>query len=173
MTIQRNIPQAVLRELQREDSEEALLVFLTIYNVRLYEPIRVVSDPENFILDGKEYQGFEFNISLLSDDDSAPKANLSIQNTDERISRAILETTEPIYLDLQVIALSEFDMTQYPRTEKSNPSVRTYRAKYLRLTDVTGNSLSMTGTLRSWDYTQETWPALKATEDRFPALFWS
>ena len=172
MTIERDISQVVNRELDKEDSEEILLVFLTIFHQNLYEPIRVVSDPENFILDGNEYQGFEFSISLLSDGDNPPRANLSMQNIDKKIPTSILASTEPIILNIEVIPISEFDEGEFPRIALNDPVKREYRAKYLRLTDVTGNGIQINGTMRSWDYTQESWPALRATEDRFPALFW-
>jgi hypothetical protein len=171
--IERDIPLGVLRELQKPETEEALLVFLTISNTNLQESVRVVSDPENFVLDGKEFQGFSFSITLLSDNDSAPKASLTIQNVDERIGQTLLDTVDPIYLKLEVIPLSEFNMKEYPRTELDSPSVRVYTASYLRLTEITGNVLSISGTLRSWDYTQETWPGMTGTEDRLPGLYWS
>lgn len=169
---QRLIPQGVRRELERQETAEFLLVFLTLYHVALAEPIRVVCDPENFILDGNEYQGFNFEISLLTDSESMPTARLTIQNVDRKIGDAVLKSVEPVRLDIEVIAGSEFDLTVVPRTEL-DATPRIYTAKYLRLTEVEGNALALTGTIRSWDYMQETWPALRATENRFPGLFWS
>jgi hypothetical protein len=171
--IERNLPQSVIREIEKETSEEALIVFLTIYQANLFEPIRVVSDPENFVLDGKEYTGFEFNVNLLSDDDSPPQAKLTIANVDERIGQAILASTSPVNLSIEIIPLSEFNLNTYPRQEKDTPSLRVYRATHLRLTDVTGDLMAIQGTIRSWDYSQEPWPSIKATQSRFPALFWS
>lgn len=169
----RNIPLGVSRELDRQESAEALLVFLTIRSTVLSEPIRVVSDPENFILDGFEYQGFFFDITLLDDTDKMPQAQLTVQNIDTKMSTGILNCTEPVRLDIEVVALSEFDMTQFPRTEIDTPSPRVYAAKHLWLTDVEGTVMQLTGTIRSWDYVQETWPAVRATQTRFPGLYWS
>lgn len=173
MTISRIIPQGVNRELDLQESREALIVFLTFHHDNLHEPLRIVSDPENFILDGNEYQAFNFDLNLPSDNDGPPRAKLTIVNIDERIGRAILASTAPIRLDIEVVALSEFNLSEFPRTEKEVPSARVYKASHLRLIEVTGNVVQVTGTIASWDYTQESWPAPRATEDNFPALFWS
>lgn len=173
MTVERDLPLSVIREIERQCSEEAYVVFMTIYHDDLHDPIPVVSDPENFVLDGLEYQGFEFKVTLLSDNDDAPQARLSIMNVDERIGQAVLESTSPVNLTIQVIPLSEFNMNTYPRTELDNPSLRAYRATHLRLTDVAGDLMQITGTIKSWDYSQESWPSIKATQSRFPGLYWS
>lgn len=173
MTVERILPAGVLRELERQDSQEALLVFLSFYSDRLYEPIRVVSDVENFILDGEEYQAFDFDINLMSDNDGPPRAKLTILNVDERIGEAVLASTTPIRMDMQIVAMSEFNLKNTPRTELNNPSPRVYKAQHLRLAEVKGDLLKVTGTIVSWDYTQESWPAIKATQDRYPGLFWS
>ena len=173
MITKRDLTQSIISEIEKQVSEEAFLTFLTIYHEDLHEPIRVVSDPENFILDGNEYVGFKFDINLLSDNDSPPKAKLSIANIDEQIGRAVLRSTSPVNLSMEVIPLSEFDMNTYPRTALNVDVIRAYRAPHLRLIDVTGDVMQVSGTIKSWDYSQEPWPALKATENRFPGLFWS
>lgn len=173
MTIQRNVPQSVISEIEKQASEEALLVFLEIYHEDLMEPIRVVSDPENFVLDGVEYVGFDFRINILSDNDSAPQARLTIMNVDERIGQAVQRSTSPVNLNIQILPMSEFNIDVVPRTQLNTPAIRVYRAPHLRLSEVTGDLMQISGKITSWDYSQEPWPALKATESRFPGLFWS
>lgn len=173
MTIQRNLPQSVVTEIEKQVSEEAYLVFLTFYHQDLHDPIRVVSDPESFVLEGAEYVGFEFDINLLSDGNSPPQAKLRIANVDERIGQAVLATSSPVNLTLEIIPLSEFDLNTYPRQSINPNPLRVYRASHLRLSDVTGDLIQITGTIKSWDYSQEPWPSLKATQNRFPGLFWS
>jgi hypothetical protein len=174
MTIQRFLPAAVQRELERQETQETLLVFLTIFHRSLFEPIRVVSDAVNYVLDGNTYIGFEFEINLLSDSEGMPRARLTVQNVDKKIGRAIIASVDPVRLNIEVIAASNFDLTAEPRTElDAGNTPRIYTAKYLRLADVEGDELQLTGTIRSWDYMQEQFPAVRATEDRFPALYWS
>lgn len=169
----RDIPAGVRREIDRQDSPEIHLVFLTLRHKMLPEPIRVVSDPADFMLDGNLYQGFEFEISLLSDAEEAPRAQLKVQNVDRRIGDAVFNATEPARLDIEVITGSQFDLSVTPRVPLGPSVARSYVAKQLYLTDVEGDVLQLSGTIRSWDYTQETWPALRATQNRFPGLYWS
>lgn len=170
--MRRLIPSQVRREIDRQESGEFYLVFLDLKHSKLAEKIRVVSDPENFILDGNEYIGFEFNINLLTDTEQMPTARLSVQNVDRRIGEAVLNSTDPVRIEIQVIAGSQFDLSVFPRVALDDPVERIYRAKSLYLVDVKGDALSLSGTIKSWDYTQETWPALRATQERFPGLYW-
>lgn len=171
MTIERSIPADIRAAIEREQNDDPILVFLTFTHPSLYEPIRVVSDPENFILDGFTHTGFTFDIQLLSDNDSMPQAKLTIQNVDKLIGQAIMRAVDPPRLEIQVIAASEFDLTVTPRTELAT-AARMYRAQQLYLTNVEADAFALSGTIRSWDYVQEQWPALRATETRFPSLFW-
>jgi hypothetical protein len=172
MSIERILPDGVGREVDRQESAEIYLVFLTVRHVNLPEPIRVVSDPHDFMLDGVRHQGFEFDVNLLSDTEDAPRAQLTIQNVDRRIAEAVLSMDSPARLDLDVIAGSQFNLTVSPRLPLTTPVPRVWRARHLYLTEVEGDPLQLTGTIRSWDYSQETWPALRATQNRFPGLYW-
>jgi len=172
MTIARDIPDGVRRELEREESAEFYLVFLTLRHSRLGTPVRVVSDPKDFVLDGQTYTGFVFRIELLTDTEGMPTAQLAVQNVDRRIGEAVLSAEGAPRIDIDVIAGSEFDLTADPRTELSaGNSARVYAAPGLYLTEVEADALEVRGRLRSWDYTQETWPGLRVTEDRFPGLY--
>lgn len=173
----RTIPALVRAELEQENTSEAVLVFLKIQQSQLNDTIRVVSDPEDFWLNNDSgipelYKGFEFEIKLLTDTDGPPSANLAVQNVDRQIGDNILQATDPVRLEIRVISLSEFDETKFPRVALNNPVNHIYRAKHLRLIDVEGNIFTVSGTIRSWDYTQENWPGLRVTEERFPGIYW-
>lgn len=171
MTIQRDIPDTIRNALEQEHTSDFPLIFLTITHPELIDAIRVVNDAADFMLSGNLYRGYEFEIKLLTDDDEPPKANLRIQNIDRAISQALMKTVNPAMVSIQLIAASEFNLTVDPRTELGSTEY-IYNAQQLYLTDVTGDALWIEGTLRSWDYTQETWPAIRATEARFPGLYW-
>lgn len=172
MSIERILPEGVRREIDRQESPEIYLVFLTLRHVTLSEPIRVVCDSHDFMLDDKRFQGFLFEMTLLSDSEEAPRARLTVQNVDRRIAEAVLSMVAPARLDVDVIVGSQFDLSVSPRVPLSTPVARVWRARHLYLTEVEGDALQLTGTIRSWDYTQETWPALRATQNRFPGLYW-
>jgi len=169
----RTIPSAVLRELNNQESGELVLVFLTITHAELAAPVRVVSDPRNFILDGETFVGFTFEIAPLNDNEGAPFAQLTVQNVDKRISEGLLLITTPARLHIEMISGTQFDLDDNPCTEIGGPgtAARIYSAPQLFLTEVEVDITQIVGRLVSWDYTQELWPGMVATQNRFPALF--
>lgn len=169
----RTLPDAVIRELNRQESSELMLVFLQISHPELATPVRVVSDPRDFVLDGNTYNGFTFDIQLLSDDDNAPYAELAVQNVNKLISEGVLLIKTPARLQIDVIAGSQFNLDDEPCTEIGGAGYaeRVYTAKQLFLTEVDCNAMQLTGRIVSWDYTQEPWPGVFATKSRLPALF--
>jgi len=171
--MKRTIPDAVIRELNREASANPVLVFMTIDQESLFEPIRVVSDPRNFILDGKEFVGFEFSIKLLSDTEEAPRSQLTIQNVDKRIGEGVLRAETPPRVTIEVIDGSQFNLDDNPCTELYGPgnAERIYSAPQLFLTEVEFDAFQVTAQIVSWDYTQELWPGILATKSRLPGLF--
>ncbi len=176
MSIVRVLPATVIREINKQNSAEAYLVFVTIMHPKLNEVIRVVTDTENFILDTSKpteiWQGFTFEIKILSDSDEMPQAQIKMQNVDRRVGTSVLNSGEVVRLNIEVIALSQFDVAVFPRVPFAMPVERIYSAKGLFLTMVKGDSFYLSGTIKSYDYTQETWPGIRATEDRCPALYW-
>jgi hypothetical protein len=170
--MQRNIPANILSQILKQETDELFLLFVRLRHSALTEDIRVVTDSENYILDGFEYQGFQFSIKILSDSEGVPSAQIEVQNVDRRQGEAVLRAVDPVRAELQIIAGSEFDMTEFPRIALNDPVNRIYRARGLYLTNVECTLSRMTGTLRSWDYTQETWPAVRAVQEKFPGLFW-
>lgn len=173
--IEREIPQSVRREIDRQESPEFYLTFLTITHRVLIEPIRVVSDPKSFVLKdaggtARTYNPWSFAIQILSDNEGMPTASLTIQNINRRIGQAIQAADEPARMSIEVIAGSEFDITTDPRVELSTAE-RFYTADHLVLYGVEANAMQLKGSIRTWDYTQEIWPGMYATKDRFPGLF--
>jgi hypothetical protein len=170
VTTSRTVPVGVRREIDREESAEQLLVFLTITHPSILDAIRVVSDPVDFVLDSNTFTGFQFNITILTDTDGAPFAQLSIQNADRSIGAALQSLQNPAKMKLEVIAGSEFDLTVDPRTELTT-AARTYTAEELYLINVDVDALFITGRLQTRDYSKEIWPGTMATQDVFPGLF--
>lgn len=170
MVTARSIPSGVQREIERAYSSDHVLIFLRLSSPQLDSTVDVVSDPKNHVYDGDTYVGFEFNITLLTDDDQPPTAQLQIQNVDRIIGETLRKVTEPIRAAITVIAGSEFNNSVDPRVELGTSAVM-YSATDLYLVDVEVTALTVTGSLRLWDYSQEQWPSLMSTEDRLPGLF--
>ena len=167
----RSLSASFFRDLNKQESPEAALIFLTISHPNLASDIYVVSDSWNYVVGSNTFLGFPFDITLLTDTESPPSATLTLQNVDRKIGNAILELLEPPRLKIEVIAVSEFDETADPRTELSAPATVEYTADQLYLLDVDVNGSEVSARIVSWSYVQESWPGLRCTSDRTPALW--
>ena len=170
MTIERTIPAGVRREIDREESEEIYLTFLTISHPSLADDERVVADGADFILGGLTFTGFQFSLPILTDTDRPPVAQLKIQNVSQRIGEVLREIDQPATLKLELIPASEFNLTVDPRTEIGT-AARTYVADQLTLVGVEVNAMFITGRLQTRDYSREQWPGIMASQAAFPGLF--
>ena len=166
----RDIPSALALDLQSQASPHALLAFMTITHRNLATPIRVVSDPLDFEVDGQVFLGCPFEFQLLNDDENAPMTQVRVQNVDRRIGEAIRTVPDRARVMLEVRSTADFDMSVTPRAEVGTSSV-VYGFRHFDLIDVTVNAVEVTGTLMLRDYSQEPWPGRRATQSRCPALF--
>ena len=170
MTIECTIDAGVRREIDREESQQIYLTFLTISHPSLARPERVVADPVDFILDSETFTGFQFSLPILTDTDRPPVAQLKIQNVSQVIGEVLRQIDQPATLKIELIPATEFDLTVDPRTEIGTAS-RTYTADHLTLVGVEANAMFITGRLQSRDYSQEPWPGVMANQASFPGLF--
>lgn len=166
----RIISTSLRKLMQQQESGEAIIPFLTITHPTIDPPIRVAGDGVDYVWQGEDWTGFFYEVNMLSDDESPPKTQLSIQNVDRRIGDTLLSISTPARIRLDLVAASEFDQTANPRTPLGTPPIE-YTANFLFLTGVTVDAGNVTGDVVSWDYTQDTWPGRRATQDRFPALY--
>lgn len=166
----RQTTPAIRSDLQSAASPNAVLAFLTIRHRNLVEPIRVVSDPIDFSVDGVLYIGCPFDIVLLTDEDQAPMTSIRVQNVDRRIGEAIRTVNDRATVTLEVRSTADFDLATVPRTEVG-PSSVIYGFSNFDLIDVTVTPIEVSGTLMLRDFTQEPWPGKRATQSRCPGLF--
>lgn len=230
--------------LERQETGEALIVFVTITHPELPSAIRVANDAVDYVWNGDTYIGFPFDISLISDGDQPPSARLTVQNVDRRIGEAVRDLTSPPRLRIDLLAASDFDETANPRVPKNlaiygtplteaivgadyewfgtisggvkpytpsiqNPApgmqiemsdentyrvfgplteagtfeniiiqvtadqpapVAEYTAASLFLSNVRGDAF-LDGEIVGWNYLQEVWPGIRATQNRLPGLY--
>lgn len=154
-----------------ESSPHALLGFLTITHRNLVHPIRVVSDPLDFVVDGNLFIGCPFEFQLLTDEDAPPSTQIRIQNIDRRISEAVRQVTDRAVMALECRSTADFDLSVVPRVESGSGSSPIYAFRHFDLVDVTVTALDVTGTLMLRDFSQMPWPGKSATQSRAPALF--
>ncbi|MFG1238001.1 DUF1833 family protein [Xanthobacter autotrophicus DSM 597] len=168
--MRRVIPSSLRRVLDLQESGEAIIGFLTISHASLATSIRVAADGVDYLWLGETWIGFPFKFALLSDGEGAPRTQIEVQNVDRKIGDALRAITSPARVQIDILAASEFDQGADPRTPLGTPLVA-YSAKHLFLVNVSVNPLAVTGDLVSWDYTQDTWPGRRATQERCPALY--
>ncbi len=166
----RSIPVSAASDLYGSETDGFHLVFLTMEHPDLGAPLRIVSDGRDFVLSGGTHIGFPFDITLLTDTGRPPEARLTIQNVDRRIIELIRRIVDPPCLSFDVIWSDQFDLTANPRTEIGTAS-KIYSAQRCFLIDIEANVETVSGTIKSWDFTQELWPGTMAVKQSFPGLF--
>lgn len=156
--------------LEAEDSPDALLAFLTLTHPNLGEPIRLVSDVMDYLVDGDLFIGMPFGFKMLSDSDSMPRSQLVVQNVDRRIGQAVKASLERCAVELVVRSSADFDLSEDPRTELAT-STPIYAFRSFWLTNVEVDPMQLSGDVELEDYSVEPWPSIRATQDRLPGLF--
>lgn len=151
-------------------SDDVDLVFLTISHETISDPIRVVRDTKEYVRDGVTWSAFWFDIELLTDEDSAPTASLSVQNVDLRIGEALQELRSPARVQFELFSSDDFDLSVVPRVPIGTPEPE-YIAPHLYLANVKLDAMNVSGQLVGWDYSQRAWPGVRATQNRLPGLF--
>ena len=167
----RHLPPEVRADLQDRGSPHALVAFLTLTHINLPEPIRVVSDPIDYEIDGVLWVGCPFGFRLLTDEDQAPVTQLRVQNVDRRIGEAVREAVGAITARLEVRSTADFDLSEMPRVPLESDPPAIYGFRHFTLVDVEANDLEISGTVMLRDYTQNPWPGISATQSRCPGLF--
>lgn len=166
----RSISSSLRRILLLQESGEAIVCFFTITHPDLADPIRVVSDGVDYEWQGERWIGFPFRWQLLTDDETAPRCQIELQNVDRRIGDALQSLSSTVRLQIDIVAASEFDQTVDPRLPLGTPPEE-YSAAHLRLSNVTVDAMAITGDVVSRDYSQDAFPGRLASQDRFPGLY--
>ena len=166
----RVIDADVKASLEAPESVDALLAFLTITHPSLTDPIRVVSDVMDYVVDGLPFLGLPFDFGVLTDTEGPPMTELRMQNVDQRIGRALLGLNDRAKVTLEIRTSADFDLSQDPRTEIPGGSVL-YRFADFDLIDVTATAGEISGRVMLRDYSQEPWPGQRCTQTRMPGLF--
>ena len=166
----RVIDADIRRELEKQGSEHVLLAFVTVEHENLLEPIRVVNDVTDYVLDGNTYQGILFGFKLLPDGDEIPSTDIVIPNVDRRIGRVLRPLGGRARVSLSVYSSADFDLSVFPRTAVGTPSL-IYSFSRFNLVEVDHNEVEVTGKLMLRDPTQEQWPGISATRSRLPGLW--
>lgn len=171
----RDFPVGFRQAIESPASGVVGILFIDIEHPELTEPIRLVSDSVNYIFEGNKYLGgMPFSTTHMPDQDDYPRATITVQNIDRRISEVILHITAPPIIKMRLISSDDFEDTvneaQDAKLPIGTPTV-IYNAARLRLRSVTGDSLQIQGELSIQDPTVVPYPSIRATPDLLPGLF--
>ncbi len=166
----RTIPLVTLEKLQAASSDEALIAFATIEHEAIDQPIRLALDLADYLRDGALYRAAPFRLDLVNDDDRPPRARFAFPAVNRQALTRLAGVSDPARVTVEILAASAFDLSSEPRDQKPGATAL-YAARHLFLTDVTVDAASCAGTLRGWDYRQELWPNMLATQARCPGLW--
>lgn len=161
--IARNLSANFKRQLFTPWRDKDFRALLTVDHSTFDVPFRFVSgDPREFasmVSNGKTFQTFPFELTLLSDDDQEPRATLRIQNVDDRIGSTLLNLPdEAVIITLQVV------MTE-------TPDVIEYEASNMELVDVEVNAMMVTGRIVMRGAVTEPCPGRVLTSKISPVFF--
>ncbi len=166
----RAIPLATLQALEAASSDEALIVFVTVTHETIDAPIRLVLDHADYLRNGALHRAAPFRLDLVNDDDRPPRSRFAFPAVNREALTRLAAVTAPARVDFEILAASAFDLSAAPRTERPG-AAPLYAAHHLFLTDVTVDAETCSGTLRGWDYRQEMWPNVLATEALTPGVW--
>lgn len=174
----RSINSAVRAEFEDPRSTDPLLHFLTLEASGLDTPLRLVNDNATrngtvctYTYGGKSFTSFPFDIKILSDDAQAPRGLIEVPNVGRELGEIIDSIRSRVRVTLwTVLPASDFDLTVNPRTliASAHPI---YTVTGMEIRNIKVDAMMVTGDLAAVDDTAEPWPAVRATQDRFPGLF--
>lgn len=160
-------------DLDQADSPHALLWFLTIDHANLAEPVRVVSDFYEYVIDGQTYVAMPFEVRPMTDTDQTPSAELRMPNIDRRIAKALEVDMAGSRAIVSAVAHSseDFDLSVSPRVPLDPEDLpEIYGFSQFELADARINIIDVVGRITLIDVMQEPWPFVRATADLFPGL---
>ena len=149
----RGLPNAALAELYAAESTGQWLVLLTIGAT----PLRFVNDTANVTSNGNVFTALAFTARLPADRDEAPRAIVSLDNTDQSAVAAVRSVTTPAAVTVQLIRRSAPD------------TVLASWALELRGCVIRADALDLE--LHAEPVLEESYPGTDFTPLSFPAMF--
>lgn len=170
----RSIPVISRRELEKNNTGEVFLVFVSITHPEITDEINLVVDGYDYIWNGKTWHKSYFELEILTDDDSPPQANFSFPNVKREAMARLSTVVQPCRVAFYIVASSYFDLSitdeNTPRPALVTPQTA-YKAERLFLTSIKADPIMVSGSLRSWDYRTEMWPNKRVTKALLPGVY--
>ena len=156
----RTLSESAVRAMFAQQTEEAFLCRLEINHDSWSTPYRFINDRVSHIDAGStEWVGFPFKINLPDDrEDEIPLAQLTIDNVDRQIVKAVREITTPATITLWIVLASDIDDVI------AGPYDFSFNA-------CSWDSLTVSGSLEFEPILNMSWPEHSFTSITTPGLF--
>lgn len=154
----RTLSANAVLELLAQQSSEAFLMLLTLTHPQI-TTLRVVNNTQDVTSNGNVFTAFPFKFALPADlADEMPSLQLVISNVDRRLIDELRTISDPISIQLDIIAASS------PNVIEVGPfNFDLIHARY--------NKDTITGTVSTEPILQEPFPADTFNPRDFPGLF--
>lgn len=166
----RNVSVRLRNLVESTASSDVIVFFVTITHPLLGVPVRVNSDIVDYVLNGNTFVGCAFKLIMLTDDEQAPKAQVSIEDVDQQIGEAVIALPSSPFVQIEIYVKSDFDDND-PHAPIGT-AVQEFVAADLRLRNVVCDGATLTGDLTGEDFTQDFYPYYRSEINRTPGLYW-
>lgn len=151
-----------------QETDQTIIVLLTISSDELTEDIYISSDPTQTlpeagvygtVSNGQEYVFLPYDIWLPHDDKTgAVTAKLVIENIDRQIVEIVRQITKPVTVNIKTILSGDLDFVEIEYSD-------------FQLSNISYDTMTVSGdiTLDYWGL--EPFPSKKFTPSNFPGLF--
>lgn len=168
----RVIPILSQKLMEASSSGDAILAFVTITHPNTPDIVRLVVDAADFMIAGQTFYASYFELNLLTDTEAPPSAEFSFPNVDRRAITLMRLVNSPPRVQFDLYSSEYFNLENDPRDVKDGLTLEpVYSAKSLYLTRMKATPSTVSGTLRSWDYRQETWPDKRVSQALLPGAY--
>jgi hypothetical protein len=152
------LSNAQRREMDSRRSADPYLWLVTFTHPDVDAPIRVARNGEAVVSQGVTFEKGWFDLEAPTDNGEPPRGRITVPNIDRSVSSMLLALRYPPRVRLQAVLASDPDTI-----------IEDYDFLYIR--GIEGDAETVSGSLDSWNFTGEPWPARGGTQDRFPGLF--
>jgi len=181
----RGLTTARRNSLEASQSSVFDLILLRMSGGDIHDAIGICNDTVNYVYNSEIYFGVSAEIALISDGERAPKSTLRMQNVYGVVGKLMQALTVSPRLTIRLFNADDWSPTLsstgetddlgeaiLARNPIASPAPRIdYEADWLRLTDVSGDALSIEANIGSFDLSSEPFPAVRTTRERLPGLY--
>lgn len=142
----------------KQSITETYLVLIEIRHLMLPTPIRLVNDTQNLTAFTFLWNRGYMELRLPDTTSGNRSSNITIQNVDNRIGQSAKRLIGPATVKFRVV-------------RRDTPDIAEVEYPTMRMTDIRGNSQSITATLASNHLKREPYPFVTASKDVAPGIF--